>query len=244
MALDKGLNHPNGIIDCEVDFERGIVYQLAESLLDVKKADVENLGLETIYLDVLRIIRGRRNREMPIAILIDPSAIETYKYLQRMGLPVIKANNSVFKQRGEDSTESNQTQDKDLIGIPLVQTAIAKLKYRVHESCYYTIEQIGSYEAPFDEKSGKEKVKKVNDDLVDPLRYLFNYYIRMNMWEGEKEDANDKTSVQVNEGTKDSSRDLATRVSEIFNGKLEGLEEVNPPGNSEFFGRNQINFWG
>ena len=237
MALDKGLNHPNGIIDCEIDFERGIVYQLQESLLDVKKSDVENKGLETIYLDVLRIIRQRRNRKMPIAILIDPSAIETYIYLRDKGLPVVKANNSIFKQRGEDNTESNQTQDKDLIGIPLVQTAIAKLKYFVHESCYYTIEQIGSYEAPFDEKSGKEKVKKVNDDLVDPLRYLFNYYIRMGMWEGEK-------TVQRDESGQDSKRDLAQQVADIFNCGIESPKTSNSTGYEGFFGEGGSSFWG
>lgn len=199
MSLDKGLSHPNGIIDADIDFENGIIYQIGESLLDVKKHDVVNLGLETIYLEVLKVIRERRNRVMPIAIIIDPSAIETYIYLREKGLPVVKGNNAVFKIRGEENTESNKTQDKDLIGIPLMQTAIAKFKYLVHERCIYTIEQLGSYEAPYDPKTGKEKVKKVNDDLVDPLRYLFNQYIRMNMWEGESNNVNDTISKNEND---------------------------------------------
>ncbi len=244
IALDKGLNHPNGIVDVDIDFQNGIVYQLAESLLDVKKHDVANLGLETIYQDLLRIIRERWNRKMPIAILVDPSAIETYLYLQRMGLPVIKANNSVFKQRGEDNTEANQIQDKDLIGIPLVQTAIAKLKYRVHESCTYTIEQIGSYEAPFDENSGKDKVKKVNDDLVDPLRYIFNYYIRMSMWKGDgEEDVENKQLVRGNEIEENSQWDLARKAAEILNGESPGTQRVNTISNQDFFG-GLNNFWG
>lgn len=245
MALDKGLNHPNGIIDADVNFEKGIIYQCGESLLDVKQADVVNLGLETIYQEVLRVIRSRSNRVMPIAIIVDPSAIETYIYLQQKGLPVVKGNNAVFKVRGEESIEANKLQDKDLIGIPLMQTAIAKFKYLVHENCVYTIEQLGSYEAPFDEKSGKEKVVKVNDDLVDPLRYLFNQYIRMSMWEGEKQ--NDTISVSKDVGT-ESDNESEERISardfiKAFANEFPQLELDETTDFDGFFNGNDEEFW-
>ena len=247
MSVDKGLNHPNGIIDADIDFDKGAVYQIGESLLDVKHPDVENLGVETIYQDVLRMIRSRRNREMPIAILVDPSASELYIYLQTKGLPAIKASNEVFKNRGEESTTSNQTQDKDLIGIPLMQTAIAKFKYLVHEDCIYTREQIGSYEAPFDEKSGKEKVKKVNDDLVDPLRYIFNKYIRMSMWEGEQNNVeeNDGLSVSKDDRTENKEerrKDTIRKVIEAFSGEFPQLGESDTDGYSDFF-KSDEDFW-
>lgn len=229
IVMDKGLNHPNGIIDCEVDFSLGKVWQLQESLLDFKKDEIENLGLESIYLELLRIIRARRNREMPISIVVDPSSIELIKYLRLRNLPVREANNSVWSIRGEKE-DSHQRQDKDLIGIPFVQTAIAKLKYMVHESCVYTIEQIGSYEAPFDEKAGKEKVKKVHDDLVDPIRYLFNTYIKMGMWEGETERGeieteSNTTGISGDEKQKNSQRNLAREVAKAFYGDDNGFEE-------------------
>ena len=128
----------------------------------------------------------------------------------------------MWNVKGYEKQESHQYQDKDLIGIPFIQTAIAKLKYRVHESCIYTIEQIGSYEAPFDEKTGKEKVRKVNDDLVDPIRYVFNTLIRIGMWKGGEEDGeeenDDGSRVSGDESTEDSQRDLVREVIRIFNG--------------------------
>lgn len=220
IVCDKGLNHPNGIIDCDIDFEKGVVWQLGESLLDFKQSDIENRGLESIYLELLQIIRNRRNRLMPMTILVDPSAIELIKYLRQRNLPVREAVNNVWSIKG-DKESSHQLQNKDLIGIPFVQTAIANLKYMVHESCVNTIEQIGSYEAPFDEKSGKEKVKKVNDDLVDPIRYLFNTLIRMGMWEGDMdggEKENDETRIREDESGQDPQRNLARRVLEAFYG--------------------------
>jgi hypothetical protein len=240
IALDKGLNHPNGIIDCDIDFRTGTVYQLQESLLDVKQEDVSNEGIETIYQDVLRIIRQRSDRKMPAWIIIDPSAIETIIYLRQRGLPVREANNSVWSIKGEKE-ESHQIQDKDLIGIPFVQTAIAKLKYMVHESCTYTIEQIGSYEAPFDPKAGKEKVKKVNDDLVDPIRYIFNTLIRMGMWEGDtddgkpsKEKLDDAGSISGNDDSQKSQRGLAEQLVKAFYGEEYGNEASD--GYNDFFG--------
>lgn len=244
MSVDKGLNHPNGIIDADIDFEYGSLYQIGESLLDVKAPDVVNMGVETIYQDILRVIRERRNREMPIAILVDPSASELYIYLQTKGLPVIKASNEVFKTRGEESTTSNQTQDKDLIGIPLMQTAIAKFKFLIHEKCIYTREQLGSYEAPFDEKSGKEKVKKVNDDLVDPLRYIFNKYIRMSMWEGEI--SNDRAQLPKDDRTetiKETPRELIERLITAFGGEVEGFGESDNEGYGDFFGNGEEELW-
>jgi hypothetical protein len=219
MAVDKGLNHPNGIIDCEVDYEHGVVWQLGESLLDFRDENTDNQGLESVYLDILKVIRSRRNREMPDFILVDPSAIELYMYLQQRGLPVRKANNAVFTVRGDEKTEMIKIQDKDLIGIPLVQTAISKKKYMVHESCIETIRQIESYEAPFDEKAGKEKVVKVNDDLVDPIRYVFNTIIRMGMWEGDTESGEKQKDGELlgNEATQDSQRNLAREVAEVLN---------------------------
>ena len=244
MSVDKGLNHPNGIIDVDVDFNNGAIYQLGESLLDVKAPDIQNLGLETIYQEVLTVIRSRRGREMPIAIIIDPSAIELYIYLREKGLPVVKGNNAVFRIRGEENTEAHHTQDRDVIGLPLMQTAIAKFKYLVHESCIYTIEQIGSYEAPFDPKTGKEKVKKVNDDLVDALRYIFNHYVRMSMWEGVKKD--DEISIRENETTqteakpKISTTDFIKEITGQFS-DFGSTEDIF--ADPIFFGGDDPDFW-
>ena len=239
ISIDKGLNHNNGIIDGEIDFDLGRFDQLQESLLDVKAEDVQDEGLETIYLDVMKLIRSRRNREMPAFILVDPSAIELKTYLRQRGLPVRDSVNAVWSIKG-DKEESHKLQDKDLIGIPFVQTAIAKRKYRVHESCVHTIEQMGSYEAPFDAKTGKPKVKKIYDELPDCVRYVFNTLIRMGMWEGDTNDGGTiegrkEDSVSGNESTKDSQRDVARKLVEAFYGTDDSFGQQDDDGYSTFW---------
>ena len=233
IVIDKGLNHNNGLIDGEVDFETGTFWQLQESLLDVKAEDVTDEGLETIYLDLLRVIRSRRNRNMPMAVIVDISAVELKTYLKQRNIPVKDAVNNVWSLRGEKE-DSHKLQDKDLIGIPFVQTAIAKKKYMVHESNIYTIEQMTSYEAPFDPKTGKNKVNKMNDEFPDCVRYLFNTLIRMAMWEGDETDGsnekeNDTTRVPTDEERERSQRDFykktADQIIEAFN--QEGHEELS-----------------
>jgi hypothetical protein len=220
MAVDKGLNHPSGIIDCEVDYNTGIVYQLGESLLEFKDKKVENRGLETIYQEILNVIRRRKTRVMPDFILVDPSSPELIAYLIDKGLPVRDAVNDVWSLKGRRE-EMHKLQDKELIGIELMQTAISKLKYMVHESCVETISQVESYEAPFDEKTGRDKVVKVNDDLVDPIRYVFNTLIRVSMWEGERADGEEDEQGRLfgNEATEDSQRDLARNIIEAYTGE-------------------------
>ncbi len=242
ISVDKGLNHNNGIIDGEVNFNDGSFDQLQESLLDVKAEDVKDEGLETIYLDIMRLIRSRSNRKMPDYILVDPSAIELKTYLRQRGLPVRDSVNAVWSIKGEKE-ESHKLQDKDLIGIPFLQTAIAKQKYRVHRSCHYTIEQIGSYEAPFDPKSGKAKVKKVNDELPDCVRYVFNTLIRMAMWEGESSNGEDDESrVSRNEATQNSGRDLAREVVKILNGE-DDTYGYEPSEFTGFWGSDGSDYW-
>jgi len=123
MAVDKGLNHPSGIIDCEVDYNTGIVYQLGESLLEFKDKKVENRGLETIYQEILNVIRRRKTRVMPDFILVDPSSPELIAYLIDKGLPVRDAVNDVWSLKGRRE-EMHKLQDKELIGIELMQTEL------------------------------------------------------------------------------------------------------------------------
>jgi hypothetical protein len=248
IAIDKGLSHPSGIVDVEIDFDTGTVYQLQECLLDVKKDDVEDKGLETVYIELLRVIRGRKNRKMPISVLVDPSSPELIAYLSQRNIPVRKASNAVWSARGEKE-EAHQLVDKGLIGIPLMQTAIAKGKVKIHENCIYTIDQIGSYEAPFDEKTGRDKVKKVYDDLVDPLRYILNTYIRVGMWEGEMPSAeerqaeDDESGIYGDESTERGKWDLERDLAETLYGEqavaddFDGFGDFwNTDGNGGFFG--------
>ena len=235
-AIDKGLNHPSGIVIGYIDFEQGIFYQLWENLLDFKKFEGENLGFETIYTEFLETVRKEESRRMPETILIDPSSIELQTFLKLKGLPIQPAVNAVWSIRGLKE-DSHQRQDKDLIGIPMLQTAIAKLKYFVHETCYNTIEQIGSYEAPFDENLGKEKVKKVNDDLVDPVRYIFNTLIRMGSW-GDTINGEEETK-SLQEQEQDTRTFINKQLNQLLYGEQPRKEEQ--PNNFFYNGFNFFN---
>jgi len=243
MAVDKGLSHPSGIIDVEVDYETGKVWQLCENKLTFRDKKIENKGLHTIYEAIITMIRARRNREMPDFILVDPSSPELISYLRREGLPVREAVNDVWSLKGKRDT-AHKLQDKDLIGIELLQTAISKLKYMVHESNVETISQIESYEANFDEKTGRDKVVKTNDDMVDPVRYIFNTLIRVGMWEGVKdgEEENESIGVQGNDGTQEVKRDLARQFIEAIYGEITG-DFPTSDGSSEFFGNDNGGFF-
>lgn len=230
IAIDKGLNHPNGMLDAEINFENGTVSVLQEDLLDWSRMEKqENKGLESIYENLMIMIRSRRGRSMPSSIIVDPSAVELKKYLEAKGLPIQDANNSVWTPRAELKQEALKTNDKDLIGIDLLQTAIAKRKFMIHEDCLELRGQIETYEAPFDEKSGREKVRKVGDDLVDPARYLMNTFIRVSMWsfdESEGSDEREREMVSRDEREENGEWDLARTTARILYGEFESDEKA------------------
>ena len=99
----------------------------------------------------------------------------------------------------------------------------------IHEDCLELRGQIETYEAPFDEKSGREKVRKVGDDLVDPARYLMNTFIRVSMWsfdESEGSDEREREMVSRDEREENGEWDLARTTARILYGEFESDEEA------------------
>lgn len=209
MALDGGFNHPTGLIDGEWNADDGSYTQLCELHLELK--DDDEKGWDYIWERFLGIVRKRKNRRMPDFLIIDPSATSFIRFFQSKGVNVKKANNSVFQAKGKDKTKAVQTENKDTIGIDLLQTAVSKKKYKVHISNRKTIQEIGSYESYLDEKTGKTKVFKINDEMPDCIRYVFNTMFRPQMWLNDNEDRKEDNSYDVK-----SKQDKQSKVDKAF----------------------------
>lgn len=218
IAIDFGMNHACGIIDGEFDMETGTFYQLQEELLELKDEDTK--GLDFIYNRYKEMVRRRKRDSQgrykaPDFLIADPSNTALIRYFIAQGEHIKKANNSVWSARSNDKSKAIKTEKKDLIGIDLMQTLIGRRKYKIHESNRHTIKQILSYESYVDEKTGETKVFKVNDDLVDPVRYAINTLHKPYMLEKDTE----------SEGAKDVQQNKRPSKWEIYDAIQQALED-------------------
>lgn len=223
IVIDPGFNHPTGITDWAVDLNIGKVWCLQERLVDFKFEHIGEKSLDTIYYEFLKIVRGAKNRADPEFVIIDPSKPELIEYIQKYGFSVYEANNQNWTTDRKDKEISEQITSRELRGIPLVQTAFSKLKIMIHESCVNLISQIGTYSYVDTDKSGDDKLPKLNDDLVVTVKYLVNTMgIRPSMWEnderrnedGEKQD--DTRGFQGNESPQNGFRNLEQQIAGLW----------------------------
>ena len=214
IVIDPGFNHPTGMTDWAVDTVLGKAWCLQERLIDFKIEYIGQKSLDTIYAELLTLIRGAKNRAMPDYVIVDPSKPELIDYLNNANIPVYKADNWNWTTRQKEKEISEEITPRELRGIPLVQTMFAKLKLMIHESCILTIKQIGSYSYEKNE-SGKDDLPKLNDDLVVTIKYLVNTLgFRPSQWEYEElsEDGIDNGQLSEDEKEKNSKRDLADAI--------------------------------
>lgn len=186
IVIDPGFNHPTGMTDWAVDTFNGKAWCLQERLIDFKIEYIGEKSLETIYQELLKLIRGAKNRATPDYIIVDPSKPELIEYIRNNGFNVYPADNKNWTTKQKEKETSEEITARELRGIPLVQTAFAKLKLMIHENCNDLINQIGSYSYEKDDKTGKDNLPKLHDDLVVTVKYLVNTMgIRPSMWESE-----------------------------------------------------------
>ena len=217
VVIDPGFNHPTGITDWAVDLSIGESWGLQERLIDFKIEYIGAKSLETIYQELLIIIRGAKNRATPEYIIIDPSKPELIEYIQDRGFNVYSADNRNWATKQSEREVSEEVTARELRGIPLVQTAFAKNKIHVHESCINLIHQIGSYSYVKDDKSGKDKLPMLHDDLVVTVKYLVNTMgIRPSMWESE-ETVDEQKEIPGNERTQNGEWDMGRILLESQN---------------------------
>ncbi len=228
IVIDPGFNHPTGMTDWAVDLSIGEAWALQERLIDFKLEYIGAKSLDTIYQELLILVRGAKGRATPEYVIVDPSKPELIEYIQDKNFNVYGADNSNWRVKGSERENSEEIVARELVGIPLVQTAIAKNKIHIHESCINLIHQIGSYSFVKDDKSGKDKLPVLHDDLVVTVKYLVNTMgIRPSMWESE-ETVDEQQTLQPNERAKDGQWDmeriLLEAQNEINRGEL-GFED-------------------
>ena len=246
IVIDPGFNHPTGISDWAVDLNVGMAWAVQERLIDFKIEYIGQKSFDTIYKELLKIVRGAKNRATPEYIIVDPSKPELIDYLLEKGFNVYSADNSNWTTQQKEKETSEEITARELRGIPLVQTMISKNKLQVHESCVNLIQQIGSYSYVKDDKSGKDKLPTLHDDLVVTVKYLVNTMgIRPNMWESEVTDGeNVKNEVPGNESKKNESWDMdrlfITTQQEINKQSLFGKTDDRESAITGFFGINDI----
>lgn len=243
IVIDPGFNHPTGITDWAVDLNHGELWCLQERLIDFKIEYIGQKSNDTIYMEFLKILRGAKGRATPDFVIIDPSKPELIEYIQNYGFYVYPANNQNWTTDRADKEISEEITARELRGIPLVQTAFAKNKIHIHENCTNLIHQIGSYAYVKDDKSGKDKLPVLNDDLVVTVKYAVNTLgIRPLMWENVNGEIENNGRIEISRNGKEKSeeRNLDRIIAEVLGGRAEPdwFEEQE-----DFFSNNGNNFF-
>lgn len=202
IGIDPGFNHETGILDCEVDFRTGTIFVLQERLIDYKNQDATIEDIENAFWE---LVRSRRNRKMPEMVIIDPSHVATINHFTNRGIDVTPANNSSLQVRSKEKKYSNLNQQKDIMGIDLMKYGFDIQKIMIHVECTNLINQIESNEFEYNENTGNIKIKKINDDVLDVLRYIVNTALGgTQYWTNEGGEPNGENALQQilgNEGT-------------------------------------------
>jgi hypothetical protein len=220
IAIDVGFNHETGILDAEVDFNTGVLYVLQERLLDYKNQGGTIQDIENVFWE---LVRSRKKRQMPQMVIIDPSHVATINHFLDKGIDVTPANNSSIMPRSKDKMRGNLNPQKDILGIDLVKYGFDIQKIMIHDSCINTIAQIESNEFEYNENTGKLAIKKINDDLLDPLRYIVNtVFGGTHYWENEGGEIigqeNVSETVSLDDGTqKEAGQALYERIQKELN---------------------------
>jgi len=220
IVIDPGFAHPTGITDWAFDLNKGEGWCLQERLIDFNIEYQNRKELGSIYIEFLKIVRGAKQRGEPDYVVVDPSKPELITYLQNYGWSVYAADNTNWTTKREDKEISNEVTARELRGIPLVQTAIAKNKLHVHESCVELIKQIGSYTYVDADKSGKEKLPDLGDDLVVTIKYAWNTIgITPQLWtESDGENVDDEERMAGTESEEDSEWNMEREIADNFFG--------------------------
>ena len=235
IGIDPGFNHETGILDCELDLRTGTLFVLQERLLDYKNQSATVEDIENVFWE---LVRSRKNRKMPEMVIIDPSHVATINHFLNRGIDVTPANNSSLQVRSKDKKYANLNQQKDIMGIDLLKYGFDIQKVLIHVDCINLINQIESNEFEYNENTGNIKIKKVNDDVLDVLRYIVNTAIGgTQYWTNEGGERNGENALEEilgNDGEKKEEWDL-DRILERAQRELE--QDINK---GAIYGRNEF----
>lgn len=243
IVIDPGFNHPTGMTDWAVDLESGEAWCLQERLINFNEEYTERKSLDVIYDEFLLMLRRLRNRSID-SVFIDPSKPELINYFQSAGFDTYPANNQNWSTKRQEKEISEEITSRELRGIPLVQTAFAKNKIHIHESCENLIKQIESYSYEKSE-DGRDKLQDLNDDLVVTVKYLMNTSgIVPAMWINEEGGGLSEEGRIFQDGDEEvSAEDMARTIAKGISGMVgfDNATEDDYFGQDDFFGKDDFN---
>lgn len=231
IGIDPGFNHETGMLDCEVDFRTGTVFVLQERLIDYKNQDATIEDIENMFWE---IVRSRKNRNYDM-LIVDPSHVATINHFINRGIHVTPANNSSLMVRRKNKKYANQNQQKSLLGVELLKYGFDIKKIMVNSTCINLINQIESNEFEYNEVTGNLKIRKINDDVLDVLRYVVNTVLGgTQYWQNDTKggELNGEDALQEilgNEGTQDKEWNLDRALQQA-------QQELNGLGGDAVFG--------
>ncbi len=150
MGIDYGTTNPTAAVIIAVNPKQWPQLRVEEEFYYDASVKGRSKTDQELVEDIKKFIGYRAIR----SIYIDPAAASMKIALRQAELPVIDAQNDV------------------LLGIKITSKFISNLNLVIHKSCKTLIEHIQSY--AWDEKAasrGEDKPVKVNDHILDSLRY-------------------------------------------------------------------------
>ena len=147
MGVDWGYRNPAAII---------VLYQKDDEWII---ADEWKMAERTTE-EIVQVIQNKVEEHKARKVYPDPAEPDRIEICKRASIPVYEANKDVEA------------------GISFVQNLIKQKRLKVCSNCVYTIEEMNTYQYPegVDGKPNKEAPEKMNDHLMDALRYaLYSY---------------------------------------------------------------------
>ena len=172
LGVDVGYDHPFGALDGYID-KNNVLW--IDNELFIIPADEKEKANNVEYIKRLKELINSQCDGAYSRVRVDPSAKGFINQCTSSGVLAMKAKNKVRNHKPEEVSESDRTNDKKIVGINLVREGFRLKGIMIRKRCVNLIKEIQGYS--FDDKKlelGIETPLKINDDLVDPLRYIVN----------------------------------------------------------------------
>ncbi len=173
FGSDLGYDHP--FATTEILIGKDFTVYVDNEMLVIPSKEREKANNVEYIKKLIDFINSRYNGDY-MSVLVDPSAKGFINQCMSEGIIAKKAKNRVRNFRPGETAEADKTEDRKIAGINLLREGFRLNKIKVQGNrCPSTIKQLQGYS--FDPKSleqGIEKPIKINDDLVDCIRYVVN----------------------------------------------------------------------
>lgn len=115
---------------------------------------------ERTTAEIIQVINNKISEHKVRQVYPDPAEPDRIEECRRAGIPVMEANKDIEG------------------GVSYVQNLIRERRFKICNNCKYTIEEINTYQYPEgkDGKPFKDVPEKMNDHLMDAMRYAIYSY--------------------------------------------------------------------